>query len=177
MSTTPRLPRLRVGPSLDVIDTLLAERRFSRLSHALIQANLVADLKAEGPFTFFAPVDSAFEEVPSEELDALFRDPERMHQAFRHHIVPGAFRSWNLPHGRMKTLAGTIIMLGATDDGFTVESANSIGKDLHSSNGVVHAIDAFNIPGRVTPRSEESRRESPWSGKKSMHGRPRIAVK
>ncbi|APV48572.1 hypothetical protein BWI17_02040 [Betaproteobacteria bacterium GR16-43] len=155
--------------SPDLIDTIVADPRFSRLSYALIVAELVEELKSPGPFTLFAPTDTAFQALPVEELDALMGDRKKLGEVLRNHVLRGAFRSWDLSHGKVRTLAGTIIAIGATDDGFTLEDANVARKDVQASNGVLHSLDALIIPGRVVPKSEASQAESAWSGRRRVY--------
>ncbi|MCB0155731.1 MAG: fasciclin domain-containing protein, partial [Anaerolineae bacterium] len=45
--------------SLDIVDTAIADGRFTTLATALEAAGLVDTLKGEGPFTVFAPTDEA----------------------------------------------------------------------------------------------------------------------
>ncbi|CAN5620224.1 hypothetical protein BH24ACT5_BH24ACT5_26330 [soil metagenome] len=42
---------------------------------AVDAAGLVDTLNGEGPFTIFAPINSAFEKIPADTLDALLADP------------------------------------------------------------------------------------------------------
>ena len=55
----------------DIVDTAVADGRFTTLAAALQAAGLVDALKAEGPFTVFAPTDDAFAKLPAGTLDEL----------------------------------------------------------------------------------------------------------
>ena len=49
--------------------------QLSTLAVAVEAAGLVDTLNGEGPFTIFAPSNSAFGTIPSADLDALLADP------------------------------------------------------------------------------------------------------
>ena len=49
----------------------------STLVAAVDAAGLVDTLNGAGPFTIFAPANSAFAKIPADELDALLADPTR----------------------------------------------------------------------------------------------------
>ena len=55
----------------DIVDTAVADGRFTTLAAALQAAGLVETLKGEGPFTVFAPTDDAFAKLPAGTLDSL----------------------------------------------------------------------------------------------------------
>ena len=48
----------------DIVDTAVAAGSFKTLAAALQAAGLVDTLKGAGPFTVFAPTDSAFAKLP-----------------------------------------------------------------------------------------------------------------
>jgi len=48
----------------DIVDTAVADGRFTTLVAAVQAAGLVDALKGEGPFTVFAPTDDAFAALP-----------------------------------------------------------------------------------------------------------------
>ena len=55
----------------DIVDIAVSVDDFSTLVAALKAANLVDALKGEGPFTVFAPTNSAFAKIDSKTLNAL----------------------------------------------------------------------------------------------------------
>lgn len=167
---------LRVGKTTyeakrDLIDTIMAAGEFSTFSYALSVAGLVDELKGAGPFTVFAPTDEAFKKLPPEEVEALLRDTPRLRTVLNHHVLRGKLHSWDLTHGTARTVEGTSLTIGATDEGFTVDYANVTKMNSPSSNGVFHAVDTVMIPGRVPARSEAADKESAWSGKRRFTGK------
>jgi transforming growth factor-beta-induced protein len=55
----------------DIVDTAVADGRFTTLVAAVTAAELVDTLKSEGPFTVFAPTDDAFAKLPEGTLETL----------------------------------------------------------------------------------------------------------
>ncbi|MDX1377814.1 MAG: fasciclin domain-containing protein, partial [Anaerolineales bacterium] len=56
---------------MDIVDTAVADGRFTTLVAAVQAAEQVDTLKSEGPFTVFAPTDDAFAALPEGTLDSL----------------------------------------------------------------------------------------------------------
>ena len=161
----------------DLIDTALSLGEFNTFTYALNAAGLTEGLKGSDPFTVFAPTDEAFKKLPPEEVEALLNDKERLTAVLNRHMLRGSLHSWDLTHGDARTMEGSKIRIGATDDGFTVDHANVTQKDIDASNGVIHAIDALIIPGREAARTHAAdTQESPWSGRRRLT-RPQRAVK
>ena len=57
----------------DIVDTAVAAGQFKTLAAALGAAGLVETLKGKGPFTVFAPTDSAFAKLPPGTVDTLLK--------------------------------------------------------------------------------------------------------
>merc|ERR1712117_89892 len=121
--------------------------KFSTLLAAVKAAGLVDTLAGEGPFTVFAPTNTAFEKVPEEALNGLLADKEALKKVLLRHVVPGsALQGKNIPPGSttLKTASGEEIT--ATRDNFiqlnsSAGSAYVVLFDVLASNGVVHAVD------------------------------------
>ena len=97
----------------DIVDTAVSAGQFNTLVAAVQTAGLVDTLKGDGPFTVFAPLDSAFAGLPHGEVDRLLR-PENRHELIdilTYHVVPGAITA--------DQLAGQILAV-ETVEGSTV---------------------------------------------------------
>ncbi len=159
---------------MDLVETALADGRFTTLSNAINHAGLAKLFKGPGPFTIFAPTDEAFRRLPAESLEELMADKKRLAAVLSHHVLRGRFKTWDIPAGALRTLGGELVSVGATDDGMTVGDANVTAMNVAAANGILHAIDAVLLPGPrpVAPKAwNES--ESPWSGRKRVAPRPR----
>jgi uncharacterized surface protein with fasciclin (FAS1) repeats len=118
---------------------------FKTLVAALTAADLVSTLKGKGPFTVFAPTDSAFAKIPKSDLDALLKDKAKLKAVLTYHVVPGTVMSSDLKAGNVKTAQGGDVKIG-TMGGAMVNDAKVVAPDVAADNGVIHAIDTVLMP-------------------------------
>ena len=62
---------------------------FTTLLQAAEAAGLVETLTGEGPYTVFAPTDTAFAKLPDGTVESLLNDPEKLKAILLYHVVPG----------------------------------------------------------------------------------------
>jgi transforming growth factor-beta-induced protein len=133
----------------DIVDTAASNDDFSTLVAAVQAADLVDDLKGEGPFTVFAPVNAAFEPFAADgTLDALLADPSGLlTDILLYHVVSGKVMSTDLSDGMTApTLNGASLTFSVSDEGVMVNDANVVVADIEVSNGVIHVIDSVLLP-------------------------------
>ncbi len=134
----------------DIVDTTLADSKFQTLTLALKTAGLVEALKGQGPFTIFAPTDDAFAKLPAGTLDALLKDPQKLAEILKYHVVEGAEKAADIANlTTAKTLEGESIKVSVKDDKPTINDANVTVPDLVAANGVIHAIDTVLVPPSI----------------------------
>jgi uncharacterized surface protein with fasciclin (FAS1) repeats len=120
---------------------------FKELLSQLEAAGLVGTLKGAGPFTVFAPNDTAF--AHSRSLDKLSGNKEKLSNVLKYHVVKGKYSSEDLASKRsLTTLEGESLMINAKDGKVIVDGALVITPDIKASNGVIHVIDAVLVPER-----------------------------
>lgn len=130
----------------DIVDTAMGSDSFDTLVTAVQEVGLVDTLKGEGPFTVFAPTDTAFEALPEGVLDALLADEEALTAILTYHVVAGEYMAEDLSDGMaLETVQGQDIVIDTTD-GVMVNDANVVQADVEASNGVIHAIDQVILP-------------------------------
>ncbi|MFZ9859326.1 MAG: fasciclin domain-containing protein, partial [Roseiflexaceae bacterium] len=71
------IPPTEVPAPKDIVDTAVADGRFTTLVAAVQAAGLVDTLKGEGPFTVFAPTNDAFAKLPAGTVEDLLK-PENL---------------------------------------------------------------------------------------------------
>ncbi len=146
-------------PELDLVDTALADARFSTLVDALTRADLVSTLQGDGPFTVFAPTDAAFTAFLSAngyaDLDAVPVDD--LTNILLNHVVSGNVLSSGLSAGYISTLAtepttdNNLSALINLTGGVFINSSEVIEADIEATNGVIHVVDkVVGIPSVVT---------------------------
>lgn len=132
----------------DIVDTAVSAGDFTTLVAAVQAAELVDALKAEGPYTVFAPNDEAFARLWEGTLENLLKpeNQEKLQALLLYHVVPGKVMSGDLSGTmQVETLQGSTVEITA-GSGVTVNKANVIAADIETSNGVIHVIDNVMLP-------------------------------
>lgn len=134
-----------VAPTLQTItQTAAATPQLSTLVSALQAAELTATLNGQGPFTVFAPVNSAFAALPSDVVTRLLETGNRaiLTKVLTFHVVPGRITANQLQNGQtLTTVEGTQLPVTVANGVVTVGGARVTTADVQASNGVVHVID------------------------------------
>ncbi len=145
------LPPTDEMAKLDVVDTAVADGRFTTLVAAVTAAGLVDTLKGEGPFTVFAPTDDAFAALPEGTVEALLADIPTLTNILLYHVAPGklmaadvvALDGMEIP----TALEGQSLKVSVMDGKvFLNETTEIIITDIEVANGVIHVIDAVLLP-------------------------------
>ncbi len=131
-------------PTEDIVEKALSFNpgEFNTLVAAVIQADLVATLQSEGPFTVFAPTDAAFEALG---VDLASLSNEDLTSILLYHVVPGNVFSSDLSEGSVATANGAMIAV-SLDAGVMINESNVIIANVQTTNGVIHVIDKVLIP-------------------------------
>lgn len=130
-----------------IVDTAIANGKFTHLLAALKAASLLDTLRAPGPYTIFAPTDAAFGRLTPGALRALMKDTRRLKTVLTLHIVSGTYVARNLMPGEVRTVEGHSILYATDGLVMSVSGATIEQADIVASNGVIHAIDAVIMPG------------------------------
>jgi transforming growth factor-beta-induced protein len=138
------------GVTDDIVDIATSTGDVSTLAAALEAAGLVPALQGEGPFTVFAPVNSAFADLGTGVVDALLEagNAELLSRILTFHVVAGtAAFSEDLTDGQMvTTLEGEQLTIGVSGGSVTVNGAAVTTADIEATNGVIHLIDEVLVP-------------------------------
>ncbi|MFL7812064.1 MAG: fasciclin domain-containing protein [Anaerolineales bacterium] len=132
---------------LDIVDTAIADGRFTTLVAAVESAGLVDALKAEGPMTVFAPTDDAFAALPEGTVDALLADIPALTDVLLYHVVEGKVTSDQVVElTQAQTLQGQYVNVQVEDGKVMIDNAQVIITDIETSNGIIHVIDTVLLP-------------------------------
>src|SRR3989339_2137692 len=113
----------------NLYDTLAAAGNYKTFLSLVDKAN-VQELKSmPGPFTVFAPTDTAFTSVPKATMDKIMGDPAIVRDVVFFHITPGKYMAKDLPALKeCKTLCPTdnagIMKFTQVGDKYLVNNAN-----------------------------------------------------
>lgn len=149
-------------PQKDIIDNAVNSADHTTLVAAVKAAGLVEALKGKGPFTVFAPVNSAFAALPAGTVETLLKPENKatLSKILTYHVVAGRIDSRMLMgkisagkgSAQLKTLSGgnlSVMMNGKSnivikDDNGGI--ANISTYDVYQSNGVIQVIDRVLLP-------------------------------
>jgi uncharacterized surface protein with fasciclin (FAS1) repeats len=137
---------------MDIVDTAVADGRFTTLATALTAADLIDTLKSDGPFTVFAPTDDAFAALPAGTVEGLLGDIPALTDVLLYHVVAGKVMAADVVQlDSADTVLGKPVDITVTDGNVFVNDAQVIITDIETSNGVIHVIDAVLIPPADAP--------------------------
>ena len=149
-------------PLKNIVENAVNSKAHTTLVAAVKAAGLVEVLQTKGPFTVFAPVNDAFENLPEGTVSTLLRPENKATLAavLTYHVVPGKMDFAALStlvrvaggKATLVTVAGgrlTVMMNGPHNIVIMDEkggTANVSTYDIYQSNGVIHSIDAVLLP-------------------------------
>ena len=130
----------------DIVDLAVENGSFNTLVAAVKAAGLVDILKGPGPFTVFAPTDSAFEKLPAGTVEKLLQDIPRLKQILLYHVVSGHHMAEDImEQEQLETVQGESIMIDISE-GVKLNDASVVQTDIEADNGVIHIIDTVIMP-------------------------------
>ncbi|HOY16544.1 MAG TPA: fasciclin domain-containing protein [Haliscomenobacter sp.] len=147
-------------PAKNIVDNAVKSKVHTTLVAAVTAAGLVETLQGKGPFTVFAPVNDAFENLPEGTVETLLKPENKatLTKVLTYHVVAGKY-DFNALAALIKkgtksvtTVSGGKLMIkmnGARNIQITDENgavANVSTYDVYQSNGVIHTIDAVLLP-------------------------------
>jgi uncharacterized surface protein with fasciclin (FAS1) repeats len=122
---------------------------FSTLVAALDAAGLVETLNGPGPFTVFAPTDSAFARLPAGTVEGLLADSAQLTSVLTYHVVSGKVMASDIVKAngaQPTTVNGQAVDVVVRDGMVYVNGAQVVTADIVASNGVIHVVDAVLLP-------------------------------
>ncbi len=147
--------------SRNIVENAVNSADHTTLVAAVQAAELAETLSGEGPFTVFAPVNSAFEALPAGTVDTLLLPESRdqLTKVLTAHVVSGTLTAADLMAqmeaggGRteLETVSGDALAVEMRGDTVYIIDENAGGAavtiaDVMQSNGVIHVIDAVLLP-------------------------------
>ena len=135
--------------------TAVSTGEHTSLVAALAHANLVGVLSGDGPYTVFAPTDSAFEEIGLNLSDYdTDEENETLAKILSYHVTMGSVMSSELEDGmEINSLIQEPITVNIYGQGAVVLNGESsvTTADVETSNGIIHIIDKVLIPPSMSP--------------------------
>ena len=150
------LSLLLVGASLaakadNLVSVASNAGNFNTLLKAAVEAGLAKTLAEDGPFTVFAPTDSAFEKLPDEVIISLLKkeNKDKLVSILKFHVIAGNYTSDKLPLLPLETLNGQDVNFKVDDGNIFINGAKVVKADIEASNGIIHVIDGVLTPPKT----------------------------
>lgn len=131
----------------DVVTTAQNAGIFKTLLAAVDAADLTATLQGDGPFTLFAPTDSAFETLGEAAVQSLLKDIPTLTDILTYHVIAGeiVLGSELGQNNTLTTVQGGTIDVHIWNFWFFKyvylnDGVNILVKDILTSNGVIHVV-------------------------------------
>ena len=148
-------------PSKNIIENAVNSKDHTTLVAAVKAAGLVETLQGTGPFTVFAPTNSAFDKLPKGTVETLLK-PENLKMLqtiLTYHVVAGKMNAADIASaikaGNGKATLNTVSggTLTAWMKGKKLYITDEKGgmsevtiADVNQSNGVIHVVNAVLLP-------------------------------
>ena len=159
--TDPIKDKEVVNADETIVSVAASNQNFTTLVAAVKAAGLVDVLNGNGPFTVFAPVNSAFDKLPAGTVGPLLKPENKatLTAILTYHVVAGKFKAKDVVaaikanNGKfvIKTVQGGKLTASISKGNVILTDAKGntskvIITDVKASNGVVHAIDSVVMP-------------------------------
>lgn len=165
--TTSNAQTVTVGneamfPAKNIVENAVNSKAHTTLVAAVKAADLVSTLQTKGPFTVFAPVNDAFENLPVGTVETLLKQENKatLAKVLTYHVVAGkldfeaiakAIKAGNgtatlntVSGGKLYAMMnGSHNIMLKDENGGT---SNISTYDVYQSNGVIHVLDAVLLP-------------------------------
>ena len=148
-------------PSKDIVDNAMNSKDHTTLVAAVKAAGLVDTLKGAGPFTVFAPTNTAFNKLPKGTVDTLLKPEniDKLKTILTYHVVAGRLDSASLME-KARMGGGSVELTTVSGDKLWIvlngsklwvrdEKGTNAGitiADVFQSNGVIHVINTVVMP-------------------------------
>jgi uncharacterized surface protein with fasciclin (FAS1) repeats len=142
ISSKPQtLNRIASASGRDITENAYADVNFTMMFNALKAADLIRTFKGAGPFTFFAPTNTAFGKLAAGTFEALVNDKARLAEFIKFHVLPIRVSSRGKASHDSKSMLGNILRIVSLDGQLTVDGAKITTAEINSRNGVLYGID------------------------------------
>ena len=148
-------------PTKNIVENAVNSKDHTTLVAAVKSAGLVETLQSAGPFTVFAPTNSAFEMLPAGTVDNLLMAENKgaLTTVLTYHVIAGKFNAADIAKlikagngiAEVKTVAGKSLWIMMEGKKVAIkDETGSVAyvttKDVNQSNGVIHVIDHVLLP-------------------------------
>jgi uncharacterized surface protein with fasciclin (FAS1) repeats len=112
-------------------------------------AGLVDTLNSGGPFTVFAPINTAFAKIPTDTLNGVLADTDALTGILTYHVIPEQLSGADLvAGGTFATVNGAEVSVAQAGDTLVINegAAAVLCADVPTANATVFLIDTVLMP-------------------------------
>jgi uncharacterized surface protein with fasciclin (FAS1) repeats len=133
-----------------ILKIAVSSKDHSTLATAVKAAALEDALSNPGPFTVFAPINSAFDKLPEGTVAGLLKPEKKsdLEDVLYHHVFIGVLKEEDLKEKNgqdVNMFSGGPISIQVVDGKLEIDGAKVIAS-VPASNGIVHIIDKVLLP-------------------------------
>ena len=128
----------------NVIDKLNETGKFTKLNETLTKSGLNNNLKGNGPFTVFAPLDDAFAAISAKTYYGLLNqdNKDKLIKILGRHVFLKKITSSEIDDEiKIKAINGEEITIKKINGIVYINEAEVVTADVEVSNGVIHYIN------------------------------------
>jgi len=141
-------------PSKNIVQNAVNSKDHTTLVAAVKAAGLVPTLESKGPFTVFAPTNTAFGKLPAGTVETLVKPENKatLTKILTYHVVPGKLAASDLKDGmKLKTAEGEQLSVKLQDGKVWIVDAKGgtsmvTISNVNQYNGVIHVVDTVLMP-------------------------------
>merc|ERR1712157_700916 len=140
-----------------IADIIKSDDTLSTLESLVDAAGLMSTLDGDGQFTLFAPINRAFENLPSDVVETITGDETLLKNVLTYHDLPSKVLSTDLKKGLEAETAfpGNSIKVTSLRPPTINNNALIASYDILAKNGVIHVITSVLVPESVTPINKQ----------------------
>jgi uncharacterized surface protein with fasciclin (FAS1) repeats len=133
----------------NVVQIAIGSKDHTTLVAAVKAADLVNVLSNTGPFTVFAPTNTAFDKLPAGTVDGLLKPEKKddLANILQYHVSLGVFKVDQFTDGQViGQVNGDNIKISVKDGKVMLNGVATIIASIPASNGIIHVIDCVLLP-------------------------------
>lgn len=137
-------------PTNTITDVVVNTASYSVLKEAVVKANLASTLSGAGPFTVFAPDNTAFSNAGISSSTVASLSATQLSDLLLYHTIGSKILAANVPAGpnaKVVTAGGDSVFVTKNTAGVFVNGIPVAQADIAADNGVIHRLSkALNKP-------------------------------
>ena len=135
----------------NVVQVAVGSADHSTLVKAVKTADLVTSLSNAGPFTVFAPTNTAFDKLPAGTVDDLLKPEKKdaLTDVLQYHVYVGVLKAEQLQDGQsLGMVNGKNVTIKIINGKPVINGKANIVASVPASNGIVYVIDEVLTPAQ-----------------------------